>query len=47
MKGVRFAPSPTRPLHLGNALGPFGGRVLGDWMLPRIDEAMRRLDAAL
>jgi glutamyl/glutaminyl-tRNA synthetase len=47
MKRVRFAPSPTGSVHAGNALSAFGNRALGDWLLLRIDETMRRLDAAL
>jgi glutamyl-tRNA synthetase len=35
---VRFAPSPTGSLHLGNALSAVGNRRLGDWMLLRIDD---------
>src|SRR5437588_6236137 len=35
---VRFAPSPTRSLHLGNALSAVINRRLGDWMLLRIDD---------
>ncbi len=35
---VRFAPSPTGSLHLGNALSAVGNRQLGDWMLLRIDD---------
>ncbi len=35
---VRFAPSPTGSLHLGNALSAVGNRGLGDWMLLRIDD---------
>jgi glutamyl-tRNA synthetase len=35
---VRFAPSPTGTLHLGNALSAVANRNLGDWMLLRIDD---------
>ena len=38
MKRVRFAPSPTGSLHIGNALSAFANRGLGDWMLLRIDD---------
>jgi glutamyl/glutaminyl-tRNA synthetase len=38
MKRVRFAPSPTGSLHLGNALGAVANRTLGDWLLLRIDD---------
>src|SRR5258707_8471823 len=38
MKRVRFAPSPTGSLHIGNALSAFANRQLGDWMLLRIDD---------
>jgi glutamyl/glutaminyl-tRNA synthetase len=38
MVNVRFAPSPTGSLHLGNALSAVGNRRLGDWMLLRIDD---------
>jgi glutamyl/glutaminyl-tRNA synthetase len=38
MKRVRFAPSPTGSLHIGNALSAFANRALGDWMLLRIDD---------
>src|ERR671924_2100849 len=38
MKRVRFAPSPTGSLHLGNALSAVANRALGDWMLLRIDD---------
>jgi glutamyl-tRNA synthetase len=38
MKRVRFAPSPTGSLHVGNALGAVANRGLGDWMLLRIDD---------
>src|SRR5437763_6444635 len=39
MKRVRFAPSPTGSLHVGNALSAVANRRLGDWMLLRIDDA--------
>jgi glutamyl/glutaminyl-tRNA synthetase len=35
---VRFAPSPTGSLHLGNALSAVANWRLGDWMLLRIDD---------
>jgi glutamyl-tRNA synthetase len=35
---VRFAPSPTGSLHLGNALSAVANRRLGEWMLLRIDD---------
>ena len=35
---VRFAPSPTGSLHVGNALAAVANRRLGDWMLLRIDD---------
>ena len=35
---VRFAPSPTGSLHLGNALSAAANRSFGDWMLLRIDD---------
>ena len=35
---VRFAPSPTGSLHLGNALGAVANRRFGDVMLLRIDD---------
>jgi glutamyl-tRNA synthetase len=38
MKRVRFAPSPTGSLHVGNALSAVANRVLGDCMLLRIDD---------
>jgi glutamyl-tRNA synthetase len=38
MKRVRFAPSPTGSLHVGNALNAVANRRLGDWMLLRIDD---------
>src|SRR5262249_535594 len=38
MKRVRFAPSPTGSLHLGNALSAVANRRMGDWMLRRIDD---------
>jgi glutamyl/glutaminyl-tRNA synthetase len=38
MKRVRFAPSPTGSLHLGNALSAVANRTFGDWMLLRIDD---------
>jgi len=41
MKRVRFAPSPTGSLHVGNALSAVANRALGDWMLLRIDDTDR------
>jgi glutamyl-tRNA synthetase len=38
MKRVRFAPSPTGSLHVGNALSAVINRHEGDWMLLRIDD---------
>src|SRR4051812_45120646 len=38
MKRVRFAPSPTGSLHVGNALSAVANRTLGDAMLLRIDD---------
>jgi glutamyl-tRNA synthetase len=38
MRKVRFAPSPTGSLHVGNALGAVANRAFGDWMLLRIDD---------
>src|SRR5947209_1972784 len=38
MKRVRFAPSPTGSLHVGNALSAVANRHLGGWMLLRIDD---------
>jgi glutamyl-tRNA synthetase len=38
MKRVRFAPSPTGSLHVGNALAALANRRLGDWLLLRIDD---------
>jgi glutamyl-tRNA synthetase len=38
MKRVRFAPSPTGSLHVGNALSAVANRSLGDRMLLRIDD---------
>ena len=38
MERVRFAPSPTGSLHVGNALSAVINRRLGDWMLLRIDD---------
>lgn len=38
MKRVRFAPSPTGTLHIGNALSAVANRAFGDWMLLRIDD---------
>jgi glutamyl-tRNA synthetase len=38
MSRVRFAPSPTGSLHLGNALTAVANRAFGDWLLLRIDD---------
>lgn len=38
MTRVRFAPSPTGSLHLGNALSAVANRRFGDWLLLRIDD---------
>jgi glutamyl-tRNA synthetase len=38
MRRVRFAPSPTGSLHVGNALSAVANRGLGDWFLLRIDD---------
>jgi glutamyl/glutaminyl-tRNA synthetase len=38
MKRVRFAPSPTGTLHIGNALSAVANRHFGDWFLLRIDD---------
>jgi glutamyl/glutaminyl-tRNA synthetase len=38
MRRVRFAPSPTGTLHVGNALSAVANRAFGDWMLLRIDD---------
>jgi glutamyl/glutaminyl-tRNA synthetase len=38
MKRVRFAPSPTGSLHVGNALSAVANRDYGDWFLLRIDD---------
>jgi glutamyl-tRNA synthetase len=38
MVRVRFAPSPTGSLHIGNALGAVANRRFGEWMLLRIDD---------
>src|SRR5690349_2294289 len=38
MKRVRFAPSPTGSLHVGNALSAVANRRFGDWLLLRIDD---------
>jgi glutamyl-tRNA synthetase len=38
MKRVRFAPSPTGSLHVGNALSAVANRRLGDRLLLRIDD---------
>src|SRR5919197_3757521 len=35
---VRFAPSPTGSLHLGNALSAVANRRVGDWLMLRIDD---------
>ncbi len=38
MPRVRFAPSPTGSLHVGNALSAVANRAFGDWLLLRIDD---------
>ena len=38
MTRVRFAPSPTGSLHVGNALSAIANRRFGDWLLLRIDD---------
>src|SRR5437016_8259975 len=38
MKRVRFAPSPTGSLHVGNALSAAANRRCGEWLLLRIDD---------
>ena len=38
MRRVRFAPSPTGSLHVGNALGAVANRNFGETMLLRIDD---------
>lgn len=38
MQRVRFAPSPTGTLHVGNALSAVANRRVGEWMLLRIDD---------
>src|SRR5438105_43584 len=38
MKKVRFAPSPTGSLHVGNALSAVANRAFGDRLLLRIDD---------
>ena len=38
MSRVRFAPSPTGSLHVGNALSAVINRREGDWLLLRIDD---------
>jgi len=38
VKRVRFAPSPTGSLHVGNALSAVANRAFGDWALLRIDD---------
>src|SRR5205085_5516724 len=46
MVRVRFAPSPTGSLHIGNALSAVANRRLGDWMLLRIDDTDAARNAA-
>jgi glutamyl/glutaminyl-tRNA synthetase len=46
MKRVRFAPSPTGTLHIGNALSAVANRDFGDWMLLRIDDTDRARNVA-
>ena len=40
MRRVRFAPSPTGSLHVGNALSAVANREFGEWMLLRIDDTL-------
>src|SRR5262249_15667895 len=42
MKRVRFAPSPTGSLHVGNATSAVVNRDFGDWFLLRIDDTDAR-----
>jgi glutamyl-tRNA synthetase len=46
MRRVRFAPSPTGSLHLGNALTAVANRSFGDWLLLRIDDTDRARNIA-
>ncbi len=48
MKRVRFAPSPTGSLHVGNALSAVANRAFGDRLLLRIDDTdpARNIEAA-
>ena len=46
MVRVRFAPSPTGSLHVGNALSAVINRRAGDWMLLRIDDTDRARNVA-
>jgi len=38
VKRVRFGPSPTGSLHVGNALSAVANRAFGDWLLLRVDD---------
>src|SRR5438067_8523943 len=38
MRRVRFAPSPTGSLHVGNALSAVANRDFGEWFLLRVDD---------
>jgi glutamyl/glutaminyl-tRNA synthetase len=38
MRRVRFPPSPTGSIHVGNALTAAANRSFGDWLLLRIDD---------
>ena len=38
MTRVRFAPSPTGSLHVGNALSAVANRDFGEWFLLRVDD---------
>jgi glutamyl/glutaminyl-tRNA synthetase len=40
MRRVRFPPSPTGSLHVGNALTAAANRAFGDWFHLRIDDAI-------
>lgn len=46
MSRVRFAPSPTGSLHVGNALSAVANRDFGDWFLLRIDDTDARRNVA-
>src|SRR4051812_25297653 len=46
MNRVRFAPSPTGSLHVGNALSAVANKNFGDWLLLRIDDTDRGRNVA-